>query len=48
VFSGFSAPASGEIRILGEGFNPNGSTSATGYNSGATPTLTAYSDCLRV
>jgi hypothetical protein len=48
VFSGFSAPPSGEIRFLGEGFNPNGSTSATGYNSGAPATLTAYSYCLRV
>ena len=26
VFSGFSAPPSGEIRFLGEGFNSNGST----------------------
>ena len=48
VFSGFSAPPSGEIRFLGEGFNPNGSTSATGYNTGAPATLTAYSYCLRV
>ncbi len=48
VFSGFSAPPSGEIRFLGEGFNPDGSTSATGYNSGAPATLTAYSYCLRV
>ena len=28
--------------------NPNGSTSATGYNAGAPATLTAYSYCLRV
>jgi len=48
VFSGFTAPPSGEIRFLGEGFNSNGSTSATGYNSGAPATLTAYSYCLRV
>jgi hypothetical protein len=48
VFSGFSAPPSGEIHFLGEGFNQNGSTSATGYNSGAPATLTAYSYCLRV
>jgi hypothetical protein len=48
VFSGFSAPPSGEIRFLGEGFNPDGSTSATGYNSGGPATLTAYSYCLRV
>jgi hypothetical protein len=48
AFSGFSAPPSGEIRFLGEGFNPNGSTSATGYNAGAQATLTAYSYCLRV
>lgn len=48
VFSGFSAPPSGEIRFLGEGFNPDGSTSATGYNTGAPATLTAYSYCLRV
>jgi hypothetical protein len=48
VFSGFSAPAGGTIRFLGEGFNPDGSTSATGFNSGAAATLTAYSYCLRV
>jgi hypothetical protein len=48
VFSGFSAPPSGEIRFLGEGFHPDGSTSATGYNTGAPTTLTAYSYCLRV
>jgi hypothetical protein len=48
VFSGFSAPPSGQVRFLGEGFNPDGSTSATGYNSGAPATLTAYSYCLRV
>lgn len=48
AFSGFSSPPSGEIRFLGEGFNPDGSTSATGYNSGAPATLTAYSYCLRV
>jgi hypothetical protein len=48
AFSGFSAPPSGEIRFLGEGFNPDGSTSATGFNSGAPATLTAYSYCLRV
>jgi hypothetical protein len=48
VFSGFSAPPDGSIRFLGEGFNPNGSTSATGVNSGAPATLTAYSYCLRV
>jgi hypothetical protein len=48
VFSGFSSPAAGNIRFLGEGFNPNGSTSASGYNSGAPATLTAYSYCLRV
>jgi hypothetical protein len=48
VFSAFSAPPSGEIRFLGEGFNPDGSTSATGYNSGAAATLSAYSYCLRV
>ena len=48
VFSGFSAPPSGEIRFLGEGFHPDGSTSATGYNTGAPATLTAYSYCLRV
>jgi hypothetical protein len=48
VFSGFSAPPSGDIRFLGEGFNPDGSTSATGFNSGAPATLTAYSYCLRV
>jgi hypothetical protein len=47
VFSGFSAPAAGNIRFLGEGFNPDGSTSATGFNSGASATLTAYSYCLR-
>jgi hypothetical protein len=47
VFSGFSAPPGGSIRFLGEGFNPDGSTSATGYNSGAPGTLTAYSYCLR-
>jgi hypothetical protein len=47
AFSGFSAPPSGQIRFLGEGFNPDGSTSATGYNSGAPATLTAYSYCLR-
>ena len=47
VFSGFSAPPSGTIRFLGEGFNPDGSTSATGFNSGAPATLTAYSYCLR-
>jgi hypothetical protein len=48
VFSGFSAPASGAIRFLGEGFNPDGSTSATGFNSGPPATLTAYTYCLRV
>jgi hypothetical protein len=48
VFSGFSAPPSGGIRFLGEGFNPDGSTSATGYNSGAPAMLSAYSYCLRV
>jgi hypothetical protein len=48
VFSGFSSPQSGDIRFLGEGFNPDGSTSATGFNSGAPATLTAYSYCLRV
>jgi hypothetical protein len=48
VFSGFSAPPDGGIRFLGEGFNPNGSTSATGVNSGPPATLTAYSYCLRV
>jgi hypothetical protein len=48
VFSGFSAPPGGSIRFLGEGFNPDGSTSATGFNSGAPATLTAYSYCLRV
>ena len=48
IFSGFSAPPGGSIRFLGEGFNPNGSTSATGYNAGAPATLTAYSYCLRV
>ena len=48
IFSGFSAPPGGSIRFLGEGFNPNGSTSASGYNSGAPATLTAYSYCLRV
>jgi hypothetical protein len=48
VFSGFGAPPSGGIRFLGEGFNSDGSTSATGYNSGAPATLTAYSYCLRV
>jgi hypothetical protein len=49
VFSGFSAPPDGSIRFLGEGFNPNGSTSATGVNTGgATATFTAYSYCLRV
>jgi hypothetical protein len=48
VFSGFSAPPSGTIRFLGEGFNPDGSTSATGFNSGPAATLTAYSYCLRV
>jgi hypothetical protein len=47
IFSGFSTPASGDIRYLGEGFNSNGSTSATGYNSGAPATLTAHSYCLR-
>ncbi len=48
VFSGFSAPSAGNIRFLGEGFNPDGSTSATGFNSGAPAALTAYSYCLRV
>jgi hypothetical protein len=48
VFSGFSAPPGGTIRFLGEGFNPDGSTSATGFNSGAPAALTAYSYCLRV
>jgi hypothetical protein len=48
VFSGFSAPPSGTIRYLGEGFNPDGSTTAAGFNSGAPATLTAYSYCLRV
>jgi hypothetical protein len=48
AFSGFSAPPDGSIRFLGEGFNPDGSTSATGFNSGAPATLTAYSYCLRV
>jgi hypothetical protein len=48
VFSGFSSPPSGQIRFLGEGFNPDGSTSATGFNAGAPATLTAYSYCLRV
>jgi hypothetical protein len=48
VFSGFSTPPGGTIRFLGEGFNPDGSTSATGFNSGAPATLTAYSYCLRV
>jgi hypothetical protein len=48
VFSGFSAPPAGSIRFLGSGFNPDGSTSATGFNSGAPATLTAYSYCLRV
>ena len=48
VFAGFSAPPSGAIRFLGEGFNPNGSSSATGYNSGGPATLTAYSYCLRI
>jgi hypothetical protein len=47
AFSGFSAPPSGQIRFLGEGFNPDGSTSATGFNAGAPATLTAYSYCLR-
>jgi hypothetical protein len=48
VFSGFSAPPGGGIRFLGEGFNPDGSVSAAGFNSGAPATLTAYSYCLRV
>jgi hypothetical protein len=48
VFSGFSVPPDGGIRFLGEGFNPDGSTSATGVNSGTPATLTAYSYCLRV
>jgi hypothetical protein len=48
VFSGFNVPPSGDIRFLGEGFNPDGSTSATGVNSGPPATLTAYSYCLRV
>jgi hypothetical protein len=48
VFSGFSAPSNGSIRFLGVGFNPDGSTSATGFNAGAPATLTAYSYCLRV
>jgi hypothetical protein len=47
VFSGFKSPAGGAIRFLGEGFNPDGSVSATGFNSGAPATLTAYSYCLR-
>ena len=47
VFSGFSTPPDGRIRFLGEGFNPDGSTSATGVNTGAPATLTAYSYCLR-
>jgi hypothetical protein len=47
AFSGFSAPPSGEIRFQGEGFNPDGSASATGFNSGPPATLTAYSYCLR-
>ncbi len=48
VFSGFSAPPDGSIRFLGEGFNPDGSTSATGFNSGPPATLIAYGYCLRV
>jgi hypothetical protein len=48
VFSGFSAPSDGSIRFLGEGFNADGSTSATAVNAGAPATLTAYSYCLRV
>jgi hypothetical protein len=48
VFSGFSAPPAGNIRFLGEGFNPDGSVSASGFNSGEPATLTAYSYCLRV
>jgi hypothetical protein len=47
AFSGFSAPPDGSIRFLGEGFNADGSTSATGVNSGPPATLTAYSYCLR-
>jgi hypothetical protein len=48
LFPGFSAPPSGDIRFLGEGLNPDGSVSATGFNSGPSATLTAYSYCLRV
>ena len=48
VFSGFSAPSDGSIRFLGEWFNPDGSTSAMGVNSGAPAALTAYSYCFRV
>jgi hypothetical protein len=48
VFSGFGTPPGGTIRFLGEGFNPDGSTSATGFNSGPPAMLTAYSYCLRV
>jgi hypothetical protein len=48
VFSGFSVPPDGSIRFVGEGFNPDGSTSATGINTGPSATLTAYSYCLRV
>jgi hypothetical protein len=48
VFSGFSAPPDGSIRFLGEGFTPEGGTTAAGFNSGAPATLTAYSYCLKV
>lgn len=46
-FGGFSAPSTGEIRFMGAGINDGGTWSATGYNTGAPATLTAYAYCLR-
>jgi hypothetical protein len=47
AFGGFSAPPTGEIRFMGAGITPEGTWAATGYNTGAPATLTAYGYCLR-
>lgn len=48
AFGGFSTPPTGEIRFMGAGITDAGTWSATGFNTGAPATLTAYGYCLRV
>jgi hypothetical protein len=47
AFGGFSTPPNGGIRFMGAGFADGGTWSATGFNTGAPATLTAYGYCLR-